>query len=304
TSFLFPSRVATRYNTGDQSWNWGNHQYRGTNAAYGAIVTYWLKQKAANDSLVKVEILQDGKIIRTLKKPSTDGGFNRATWDLRIDAPKVLSDMMADTSESNDGRGRPVGPQVLPGTYAVRLTVGGETQEQPLTVRIDPTSTISATELRLQYDQAMRLNQLIASLIDTERNMMAFKGQVQERRATGQEMRGEAAADLVKAATEESGKLDSVRLQLTRPRTDKIPYYSEGPRPLERAMSLMGAIDNGLTPVIGGQQEYMGSVRRDVQTVMDMVEKQITSTVQRINPLLDRLDLPKLVPPPKKTVAM
>ncbi|MEO7963294.1 MAG: hypothetical protein ABIT38_05220, partial [Gemmatimonadaceae bacterium] len=42
TSFLFPSRVATRYNTGDQSWNWGNHQYRGTNAAYGAIVTYWL----------------------------------------------------------------------------------------------------------------------------------------------------------------------------------------------------------------------------------------------------------------------
>jgi hypothetical protein len=117
-------------------------------------------------------------------------------------------------------------------------------------------------------------------------------------------MRGDAAADLVKAATEESGTLDSVRLQLTRPRSDKVPYYSEGPRPLERAMSLMGSIDNGLTPVIPGQQEYMGSVRQDIQTVIDMVERQIQSTVQRINPLLEKLDMPKLAPPPKKTIAM
>lgn len=304
SSHLFPSRVATRYNTGDQSWNWGNHQYRGTNAAYGAIITYWLKKKPANDTLVKVEVLQDGKVIRTLKKPTADEGFNRATWDLRIDPPKLLSDMMGDTADANDGRGRPVGPQVLPGTYAVRLTVAGESQEQPLSVRIDPSSKITETELRQQFEQATRLNQLIASLIETERNMSAFKGQVIERRASGQEMRGEAAAELVKVATEEGVKLDSVRLQLTRPRSDKTPYYSEGPRPLERAMSLMGAIDNGLTPVIGGQQEYMGSVRKDVQTVMDMVEKQINTTVQRMNPLLDKLDLPKLAPPPKKTVAM
>ena len=212
--------------------------------------------------------------------------------------------MPADSADPGDWRGRPVGPQVLPGTYAVRLTVGGESQEQPLTVRIDPTSKISEAELRQQFEQATRLNQLIASLVDTEREMVAFKGQVTERRVSGREMRGDAADDLVRAATEEGGKLDSVRLQLTRPRTDRVPFYSEGPRPLERAMSLMGAIDNGLTPVIGGQQEYMGSVRQDVQTVIDMVERQITATVQRLNPLLEKLDMPKLAPPPKRTVAM
>ena len=54
---LFPMRVATRFNTGDQSWDWGNKQFRGANTPYGAIITYWLGTKPSADSLVKVEIL-------------------------------------------------------------------------------------------------------------------------------------------------------------------------------------------------------------------------------------------------------
>jgi hypothetical protein len=103
---------------------------------------------------------------------------------------------------------------------------------------------------------------------------------------------------------EELVKLDSVRLQLTRPKSDKVPYYSEGPRPLERALSLMSAIDAGLTPIIEAQREYMGGVRRDAQTVIDMVERQIEATAGRINPLLQALGLPPLVSPPKKPVTM
>jgi hypothetical protein len=113
-------------------------------------------------------------------------------------------------------------------------------------------------------------------------------------------MRGDAAGDMARAAGEEIGKLDAVRLQLTRPRSDKVPYYSEGPRPVERAMGLMGAIDNGLTPVIPGQREYLGDVRRDVQTVIEMAERQVEATVRRMNPLLQALGLPALVAPQKK----
>jgi photosystem II stability/assembly factor-like uncharacterized protein len=304
SSHLFPLRTATRYNQGDQSWNYGSKQYRGTNAPYGTPITYWLKNKPAADSLLKVEVIQNGAVIRTLKKPSADAGFNRIVWDLRMEPAKVLSDMLADSSESGDWRGRPVGPQVLPGMYAVRLTVAGATQEQPLSVRIDPTSKITDAELRLQFEQATRLNNVIANLIDTERNLTAFKGQIDERRTTAIEMRGTASAELRKAATEEIGKLDSVRLQLTRPRPDRVPFYSEGPRPLERAMSLMGSVDNGLAPVIPGQQEYLGDVRQDAQTVIDMVERQVDSTVKRINPLLQQLNLPQLQPPAKKGSVM
>ncbi len=300
TVHLFPLRTATRYNQGDQSWNFGSKQFRGANAPYGATITYWLRQKPSADSLLKVEIVQNGAVIRTLKKPSVDAGFNRVVWDLRMEAPKVLSDMPADSNETGDWRARPVGPQVLPGQYAVRLTVAGETQEQPLTVRIDPSSQVTEAELRQQFEQATRLNAVIASLIDTERNLVSFRGQVDERRNSGVEMRGSAAAQLHTAATEEIVKLDSVRLQLTRPRPDEVPFYSEGPRPLERAMALMGSIDVGLMPVIAAQREYMGNVRQDAQTVIEMVERQVDATVRRINPLLQELNLPQLQPPPKK----
>ena len=300
---LFPMRQATRYNVGEQKWNWGNHQYRGANAPYGAAITYWLKEKPV-DSLVKLEVLQNGTVIRTLKRPSVAAGFNRVQWDLRMDAPKVLSDMPQDSAEAGDWRARPMGPQVLPGQYAVRLTVGRDVQEQPLTVRIDPTSPVTLAQLQAQHDQAQRINAVIANLVDTERNLAAYKGQVDERRATGREMRGDAANDLVKAAGEEMVKLDSVRLQLTRPRSDKVPFYSEGPRPIERALGLMGAVDNGLLEPLATQREYLGDVRRDAQTVIDMVERQVDATARRMNPLLQALGLPALVPPAKKQAAM
>jgi len=301
---LFAPRTATRFNTGGGEWSWGSQAFKGKNADYGAAITYWMKDKPAADSLVKVEILQGGTVIRTLKKPSAAAGFNRVTWDLRFDAPKVLSDMPADSSEPGDWRSRPAGPQALPGAYAVRLTVNGQAQEQPLSIRIDPSSGIALATLQTQFDQAQRLNAVIANLIDSERNLVAFKGQVDERAKSGTEMRGDAAKALVQAASEEIWKLDSVRLQVTRPRLDKVPFYSEGPRPLERAMNLMGSIDSGLNPTIPGQLEYAGDVRRDAQTVIDMVEKQVEATVKRINPLLQALGLPALLPPPKKASAM
>ena len=301
---LFAPRTATRYNTGGGEWQWGSQAFKGANAPYGAQLTYWIKDKPVVDSMVKVEIIAAGSVIRTLKKPSASAGFNRVTWDLRYEAPKVLSDMQPDSNEAGDFRGRPTGPQALPGQYAVRLTVNGQSQEQPLTVRVDPTSPLTMAELRAQFDQSSRLNAVIANLIDTERQMMAFKGQVEERSKSGMEMRGDAAKSLVQAAGEEIGKLDSVRLQLVRPRPDKLPFYSEGPRPLERAMSLMGSIDGGLNGTIPGQLEYAGDVRRDAQTVIDMAEKQVDATTKRINPLLQALGLPMLVPPAKKATAM
>jgi photosystem II stability/assembly factor-like uncharacterized protein len=301
---LFPNRAATRYNTGGDAWNWGSQSFKGTNAPYGAQLTYWLGAKPAADSLVKVEILQNGSVIRTLKKPSAKEGFNRATWDLRYEAPKFLTDMWPDSAEPGDWRGRPQGPQALPGQYAVRLTVNGQSQEQPLTIRLDPTAGVTMAAVQTQFEQASRLNSVISNLIDTERNLVAFRGQVDERSKSGAEMRGESAKELVKAAGEEIAKLNAVRLQVTRPKSDVVPYYSEGPRPLERAMSLMGSIDSGLNPSIPGQLEYAGDVRRDAQTVIDMVDRQVDATVKRINPLLQALGLPALSPPPKKTPAM
>jgi hypothetical protein len=45
----------------------------------------------------------------------------------------------------------PQGPLVLPGTYTVRLTVGGHSESQPFTVKMDPRVHVSMTDLQAQH---------------------------------------------------------------------------------------------------------------------------------------------------------
>jgi hypothetical protein len=69
-------------------------------------------------------------------------------------------------------------------------------------------------------------------------------------------------------------------------------------------MSLMGSVDNGIVEPTAAQREYLGDVRRDATTVIDLIERQVDATAKRLNPLLQALNLPALVPPPKKQAAM
>ena len=165
---LFPMRAATRYNQGDQQWNWGNKQYRGQNAPYGAIVTYWLGKKPAADSLVKVEILKDGTVIRTLKKPSADAGFNRIAWDLRMDPPKVLSDMPADSADPTDWAVRQVwtlagfGDRIWAGTLPGALFDGTNegircTDKLAFSVQYHPEASPGPTDSHYLFDRFVEM---------------------------------------------------------------------------------------------------------------------------------------------------
>jgi photosystem II stability/assembly factor-like uncharacterized protein len=124
------------------------------NPPYGAMLDYYLKSPAS--SPVTLEILDaGGELIRRYssedRPPSVDpntlnvpafwrrapeplsamAGMHRWLWDLR------------PTPTGGAGRrgGGPVRggePRVLPGAYAVKLTVGGKTYIQPLIVKLDP----------------------------------------------------------------------------------------------------------------------------------------------------------------------
>jgi hypothetical protein len=63
-------------------------------------------------------------------------GQNRFIWDLRYGDP---------------------GPQVLPGTYQVRLTAGDRSYTQPIKVIADPRSSATPLELQKQFELSMSI---------------------------------------------------------------------------------------------------------------------------------------------------
>ena len=129
------------------------------NPPTGSPIDYYLKSKAAG--LVTLEILDPaGEMIRryasddkfppvnpdTLSIPaswvreqeplSAAAGMHRWIWDLR---PAPLP-RPAGAGGGGGGFGRGGAATVLPGTYTVKLTVGGKSYSQPLIVKMDPRS--------------------------------------------------------------------------------------------------------------------------------------------------------------------
>ena len=90
-----------------------------------------------------------------LEKPKevipAEAGMNRFPWDLRYEPPVKIPNAFY-------GGIGPQGPLALPGTYQVKLTVGGQSQTQPLELRLDPrVKDVSMADLQKEFDLSMKI---------------------------------------------------------------------------------------------------------------------------------------------------
>ena len=126
----------------------GDGAFQGENRSYGALLSYLVSDSLANavageggdgpggpagfgaffggaagtsgSGPATIEILHSDSVIRTFRGPAR-AGVNRTAWAL--DRKGVVP---LDADEDDD---EPAGPQVLPGTYGVRVTVGDYSSE-------------------------------------------------------------------------------------------------------------------------------------------------------------------------------
>src|SRR2546421_525621 len=116
-----------------------------------------------------------GSGVRTLRAKARPG-LNRVTWDVRFDGPaqvelRALPRDNAHIWEEARFKGkntRPIshwgiqgpehqGPLALPGRYAVRLTLGGQTYTRPLEIVADPTILSSGADLAATTAMQVRI---------------------------------------------------------------------------------------------------------------------------------------------------
>jgi photosystem II stability/assembly factor-like uncharacterized protein len=100
--------------------------------------------------------------VRPQQRLAPGRGTHRFVWDLHYPPPKVLGHDYPISAIYGDTPRFPLGPAVLPGTYAVRLTANGRTYTQPLVIKMDPRVQIIDAGLRLQRDIGVRMNDAIS----------------------------------------------------------------------------------------------------------------------------------------------
>jgi hypothetical protein len=149
------------------------------NAPPGALIYYYLGKKPAGEVTLDVSD-SSGKKIRhyssaplppakedlqpipdfwkEVPKPlPTEVGTNRINWDLRYENPPATSHGYDISATPFLTPTTPQGPLVLPGVYTITLSVDGKVFTKQVTVKNDPRSPGSPSDLRKQHELQMDL---------------------------------------------------------------------------------------------------------------------------------------------------
>ena len=159
----------------------------GENPPDGAVIDYSLPQGATGP--VVLEILDaGGKVVRKyasndapettmdelskqliplywLRMPKTlpgTSGMHRWVWDLRYTTPTATNYSYPISAVPHDTPRTPQGPLALPGTYTVRLTVGGKVLTAPLAIKIDPRVHATLADLQSLFAAQVKLAAMVS----------------------------------------------------------------------------------------------------------------------------------------------
>ena len=168
------------------------------NAPDGVVIDYSLpkmlkadkQQKALHQTPVKIEIRDAGGQLIATRYGESEYGVNRYVWDMTYDAATTTDFETEPLEGKPPAWAQPHGPEVLPGTYSVSVTVGDHTETASAHVIADPNqrpataaqkqSLQLALEARAEVDALNRMLNRLSSMqsqldayhktVDTEAN--------------------------------------------------------------------------------------------------------------------------------------
>ncbi len=290
---LFTVRPAIRYTTKPTRYGIGDKVFTGPNPPYGALITYYLKEKPEKSIAVNLEILDEaGRQIRILKNIPREAGLNRVNWDLCFEGPRPRREMRVE--EDFFFRG-PQGPQVLPGTYTVRFHLGDHTFEQPVEVRLDPTVEVSLEALQVQQNYAFGLRDMQSFINDGLRALDTLAKQIEERKETVREQGEKFPREVLDAIESHLKKIESIQDSLARP--EGRAFWSEGPRLIGRLSRLFGSIEGVNASPTRAQEEYYRELLQEFRVSMAEVNGYLGQSVKELNRTFRKYQVPLLLLP-------
>jgi photosystem II stability/assembly factor-like uncharacterized protein len=185
---LFPPRPAYRFRDITAPASLFNDPTVGENPPYGAAINYYLKSAPSGPVTLTI-VDQQGQVVRTLEG-TRNAGLNRVHWDLRYEPSRQVR---LRTRHLYDPDVR-VGPEgwrpapgtgrlsilAPPGTYTVRLSVGGRDLTEKLVVLKDPNSGGSEAEIQEQMKVLFQLKRDLDEGADIVNQIEIVRSQIEQ----------------------------------------------------------------------------------------------------------------------------
>jgi hypothetical protein len=104
--------------------------------------------------------------LRQPQQLSTAAGMHRWVWDLHYTAPASTRHEYPIAAIAHDTPRLPLGPNAVPGTYSVRLTVDGKSSTASLLVKMDPRIKMSSADLEKKFQAESQLAYMVSKSTD------------------------------------------------------------------------------------------------------------------------------------------
>jgi photosystem II stability/assembly factor-like uncharacterized protein len=287
-SQLFDIRAALRYATPMRAYGMGNKAYAGPNPPYGALISYYLKDKLDEKAALSLEVLDSaGKVIRKLDGLKRDAGVNRVAWDLRSEGPAARRP--PTPQEMEFAGGGPRGPLVLPGTYTVRLTVDGEKSEKPVEVRMDGAIKTPPSDLAALRDLSLKVQEMVDGANRALKKMDGLREQLGANEKFANERLPSKKAEVAKLVAGYQKELDAVALELgMKPGGSRL---EEAPKLAEDLSGLLQGLSNLHAAPTQAQQNLYVELRPRYEKLMPQAE-QLLKRVAEWSEALRKLGAP------------
>jgi photosystem II stability/assembly factor-like uncharacterized protein len=208
-AYLYAPQTALRIrNNMNPPTPWPPDMATGENPPPGAVIDYYLGPKfsgavtleildskgqvvshySSTDPVDEIDPLHYSVPVYWARPPqvlSAAPGHHRFLWDVQYaQIPGVSTEPSADEAVPFNTPNASTAPWVLPGSYSVRLTAGGESFIQPLKVVIDPRVKTPPADLETQftlarslYDDAVKATQAIEQIAALRKQLRERQGQ-------------------------------------------------------------------------------------------------------------------------------
>ena len=309
--YLFPAQDAIRYR-----YSFGSFGADGQpNPPQGAVIDYYLKTKPEKE--IKLEITDAQGVVMEVLKGKPDGkpeatsqprrsrrggdggitlptnpGIHRVVWDLSSKGPKRIEGASAWPGAPSRG------PMVVPGKYALKLTVGPKTMTTLLNVRPDPRVDVTVEDLQRQIKLAQEVSGKISRLTEAVEQVRALKQQLTAKNDLLKD--DSKAKEVVKLGQEIVKKLDGLEGKLHNPNA-KIMYDLLAQKGGAQIYSHLNNVLFALTGSDGAPTQGQRDVYNEQSGELEKLEAELKSLVDgdlaKLNGIVKKLDIPAIIVP-------
>ncbi len=285
---LFTPPTAWRYSSRMTRYGRGDRPIVSPNPPYGAMITFYLKERP-KQGRVRIQILDSqGNLLRELTRVPQEPGVHRVSWDLRTRGEAVETD---DETPPPPTSG-PLGPQVLPGTYRVKLIAGEFEMEQPITVRMEPALEPYLPQVKAGYQFALETLSMIRQLNRAMQVLNSVETQLNNLRQTARQQNVRLPEALDKAIGEHLKQIADMKAKVDNPNTGLA--YARSARLRGRLNSVYGQMSSNTGPTLA-QVAYFNEVKAEFEGVYGEIRAYLTQTAPQLSDQLKANNLPALL---------